>query len=69
MENKKIAYSVQEAAEAIGLHPNTIRKLIRDGRLPAVHLQRKILISRLELQKWLSNGGTPGVTMEVKNEQ
>jgi excisionase family DNA binding protein len=59
MENKKIAYSVQEAAEAIGLHPNTIRKLIRDGRLPAVHLQRKILISRLELQKWLSNGNTP----------
>lgn len=53
---EKIAYSVQEAAEAMGLHPNTVRKLIKEGNLPAIHLQRKILISCLELQTWLAKG-------------
>lgn len=27
--------STEEAAELLGLHPNTVKKMIHDGRLPA----------------------------------
>ena len=47
--------SPQEAADAIGLHVNTVYKLVAEGNIPAIRLSRKILISRLELERWLSN--------------
>jgi len=59
MATEKLAYSVQETAEAIGLHPNTVYELIKNGRLPAITLGRKILVSKIELQAWLKNGNQP----------
>jgi excisionase family DNA binding protein len=56
MAIEKLAYSVQETAEAIGLHPNTVYELIKNGKLPAITLGRKILVSKVELSKWLSAG-------------
>jgi len=54
MAIEKMAYSIQETAEAIGLHPNTVYELVQQGKLPALKLGRKILISKLELAKWLA---------------
>jgi excisionase family DNA binding protein len=54
MSVEKMAYSIQEASEALGLHPNTIYNLVKSGKLPSVNLGRKILISKLELSKWLA---------------
>lgn len=54
MAVEKMAYSIQEASEAIGLHPNTIYGLVKSGKLPAITLGRKILISKLELSRWLA---------------
>jgi len=51
---EKVAYSVRETAEALGLHPNTVYELISDGKLPALRLGRKILVSRSELEKWVA---------------
>jgi len=50
----KIVFTPQEIGELCGLHPNTIRKLIAEKKIPAVHLDRKILISKAALLKWLA---------------
>ncbi len=54
MSVEKMAYSIQETSEAIGVHPNTIYGLVKSGKLPAITLGRKILISRVELSRWLA---------------
>jgi excisionase family DNA binding protein len=52
---EKMALSPDETAQVLGLHVNSVRALIHRGKLPAIKLGRKFLVSRLELQKWLSN--------------
>lgn len=42
--------TVEEAAELVKVHPNTIRNAIRDGRLPAIRLGARIIrIRKAEL--------------------
>jgi excisionase family DNA binding protein len=53
MAVERMAYNIRETAEALGLHPNTVYELISSGKLPACRLGRKILVSKLELSKWL----------------
>jgi excisionase family DNA binding protein len=57
---EKMALSPDETAQVLGLHVNSVRALIHSGKLPAIKLGRKFLVSRLELQKWLS--GNPADT-------
>ena len=38
--------SSSEAAKVLGIHPFTIQKLLRDGRLPAEKIANRWLISR-----------------------
>jgi excisionase family DNA binding protein len=59
MSIEKMAYSIRETAEAIGLHPNTVYELVKSGKLPAITLGRKILVSKLELSKWLAGQSNP----------
>lgn len=56
MAVEKMAYSIQETSEAIGVHPNTIYTLVKTGKLPSITLGRKILISKIELERWLAAG-------------
>jgi excisionase family DNA binding protein len=35
--------TVEEAADLLKVHPNTIRNAIRDGRLPAIRLGARIV--------------------------
>lgn len=35
---KKVYLSVKEMAEALGVHPETIRNHIRDGNIPAIRI-------------------------------
>jgi len=49
----KMAFSPQEAALMLGLCLNTVYKLIREGKLKAVKLDRKILIPRIEIERLL----------------
>lgn len=57
-----IAYSRKEAAEAAGVSEDTIKKAIRCGDLiscdPRVDGKsiQKVLILRIELERWLTNG-------------
>ena len=59
MATEKMAFSVKETADSLGLCSNTVYELIQSGKLPAIHLGRKILVSKIELQTWLKNGNTP----------
>jgi len=67
MAIEKMAYSIRETAEAIGLSPNTVYLLVQSKKLPAVKLGRKILISKLELSAWLANSqSSQSTTDELK---
>ena len=46
-------YSVRDVARWLGVHPETIRRLIHDGRLEAVRVGRVLRIGAPQLQRFL----------------
>lgn len=57
---EKLAFSVKEAAQILGLNVETLRRAYRTGLLRGAMLggQRKLLISRAELERfWEAHGG------------
>lgn len=57
---EKLAYSVQEVAAALDLHPNTVRKLIERGELPSVRLGHRILVPKAKLDALLADKNPTG---------
>ena len=51
----KIAFSIEEAAEAIGYSPDTVRRAIRNNDLVARYANSKPVILATELQEWLAS--------------
>ena len=51
-----------QAAERLGVHPETLRRMIRDGRLKAIHLgngpKAKIRVDEKELQAFCDNSAS-----------
>lgn len=56
--SSKITFSVAEVAEMTGLSPNTIRKTIQVGKLKAVRLGSRVLVTQKALEEWLEAGST-----------
>jgi excisionase family DNA binding protein len=52
----RLRYSVPEAAEMLGLHPNTVWKRIHTGELKAVRDGRRVLITYDELHRYATRG-------------
>jgi len=52
---ERLAYSVQEAAEILGVSEKTIRRLIVRGLIKPSRALRHLLIPRKELERFLSN--------------
>ena len=53
-ENRdKLAMSVEEAAAWTGIGRNTLRDLISTGKIPVLHVGRKILIRTAVLESFL----------------
>jgi len=46
--------SVREVAEQLGVHPETIRRLIHDGRLDAVRVGRVLRVHREAVDRFLA---------------
>ena len=46
-------YSVREVAGQLGVHPETIRRLIHDGRLDAVRVGRVLRVHRNAVESFL----------------
>ena len=50
-----IAYSMVDAAAAVGLDANTLRDAIHDGSLPAAAIGSRILIEAGDLRDWVKS--------------
>ena len=50
---ERLALSVDEVAERLGVHPSFVRRLIEQGRIPAVRLGRRVLVPVEGLQEVL----------------
>lgn len=48
-------YTVREVANRLGVHPETVRRLIHDGRLDAVRVGRVLRVESDSLQSFLLN--------------
>ncbi|HEY8792889.1 MAG TPA: helix-turn-helix domain-containing protein [Gaiellaceae bacterium] len=46
--------SVREVADQLGVHPETIRRLIHDGRLDAVRVGRVLRVHRAAVDRFLA---------------
>lgn len=53
MSNKIEWMSVEQVAQELGVHPDTIRLYIREGTLPAIQLKRSYRINRKDLEDFL----------------
>ena len=49
-------YTVDEVAQALKLHPYTIRRLSREGKIPAFKFGGQWRFNKEEIQKWMSKG-------------
>jgi excisionase family DNA binding protein len=47
-------YSVRDVANQLGVHPETIRRLIHDGRLDAVRVGRVLRVHSTALEGFLA---------------
>jgi excisionase family DNA binding protein len=47
-------YSVRHVADQLGVHPETVRRLIHDGRLTAVRVGRVLRVEATELNGFLA---------------
>lgn len=50
----RVILSVMEAAAVAGLGHNTIRKAIKEEKLPARKIGKRVLIRRIDLEQFLS---------------
>ena len=50
---KKLAYSLTEAAELLGVGKSTLHRAIRAGLVPHVRIGRRIVIPAKALDEWL----------------
>ncbi|SEC89311.1 helix-turn-helix transcriptional regulator [Arthrobacter woluwensis] len=55
IEKRKLAYSIPEAAEAIGQSTDTIRRSIARGDLSVKYPNSKPVILASELESWLDS--------------
>ena len=47
--------TIDEVAEYLDLHPLTVRRLARDGEIPAFKVGRQWRIKRELLEKWIAD--------------
>lgn len=48
--------SVEEAARCLGISTFTIRRLIKSGALAGVHVGRRLMIARAEIERVVTEG-------------
>ena len=49
--------TVQEAAARVAVSTDALYELVRSGRIPAVHLGRRVRLDPAQLESWIAQGG------------
>jgi excisionase family DNA binding protein len=62
---ERLAYSMWEAAEAIGICERSIWQAIKDGRLRASRIGRSVRISAVDLEQFLEESSRSSTESEV----
>lgn len=57
---KKLAYSVGEAAEALGVSKTTMYELVRTDGFPVIHVGNKRLIPIESFKRWIEECAAAG---------
>ena len=66
MTERKIALSIEEAADYTGIGRNTLRKLVEWKKLPVLKVGRKVLIKTDILEKFMeANEGPRSDAVEI----
>jgi excisionase family DNA binding protein len=52
---ERLAYSIKEAAEAIGVSPRTVVREIQRGHLRAIRVSRRVLVPARALAEFLGD--------------
>jgi excisionase family DNA binding protein len=55
METRQIGklLSVRELADCIGFHPETVRQMAREGRIPHIKVSNRLRFRLEDIEKWL----------------
>jgi excisionase family DNA binding protein len=55
MEKRSIGklLSVREVADWIGFHPETVRQMAREGRIPHIKLSNRLRFRPEDVERWL----------------
>ncbi|NKQ53311.1 helix-turn-helix domain-containing protein [Amycolatopsis sp. K13G38] len=54
--SQKVTYTVDEAAELLGINRGVAYQQVREGHIPAVRLGKRWLIPRDRFHAWLDGG-------------
>lgn len=57
-DDQRLAYSVAEAASALGVSRDLVRSMVRRGDLRSRRLGRRVLIPAAELHRWVQQPAT-----------
>lgn len=47
--------SVEEVAKHLGLHPETVYKMIRRGQMPSTPIGRRVLVTESQLRQFIED--------------
>jgi excisionase family DNA binding protein len=56
VENVEGLFSVERAAQVLGISPWTVRRYIASNRISAVRIGRRVLLEQQELQRIIEDG-------------
>ena len=65
-----IFLTIKEAAKALRARPNTVRRLVREKKIPHLRVGRFIRIDSADLRKWIEENtvNPPEVVLRIKPE-
>ena len=55
-DRKPLLSSVPDGAERLGIHPDTLRRLIKSGQVACVRISNRLMVSELELRRIAEEG-------------
>lgn len=57
---EKLTYSVQEAAEVVGISTSRMYQLVKSKGFPVVQIGRRLRVSKKGLERWVEEQATKG---------